>query len=86
MTAFLALYRGETVSGARLVALTADPTLVKDFAARLIADDPHPEDCGQPDLRLLGRGQDESVKKGRAANSPRHQTPHPGGFPHDTKG
>jgi hypothetical protein len=36
MTAFIALYRGETVSGAQLVALTADPVLVRDFGARLL--------------------------------------------------
>ncbi len=35
-TNFLALYRGETVSGARIVALSADPRLVRDFADRLL--------------------------------------------------
>ncbi len=35
-TSFLALYRGETVSGARIVALSADPQLVRDFATRLL--------------------------------------------------
>ena len=35
-TSFLALYRGETVSGARIVALSADPQLVRDFAGRLL--------------------------------------------------
>ncbi len=44
MTSFLALYRGETVSGARIVALSADPRLVRDFAARLLESPPerHP--------------------------------------------
>ena len=36
VTSFIALYRGETVSGARIVALIADPQLVRDFAARLL--------------------------------------------------
>ena len=40
MTSFLALYRGETVSGARIVALSADPQLVRDFAARLLESPP----------------------------------------------
>jgi hypothetical protein len=43
MTSFLALYRGETVSGARLVALSADPEMVRDFAARLVTDEPAEE-------------------------------------------
>jgi len=60
VTAFLALYRGETVSGARLVALTADPNLVKDFAARLVTDEPAPEEA-KPGLHLVGQDQDEGA-------------------------
>ncbi|MGH7641962.1 MAG: hypothetical protein ACRENX_02930 [Candidatus Dormibacteria bacterium] len=37
MTNFLALYRGPTVSEAALVAVSADPVVVGDFAARLLA-------------------------------------------------
>jgi hypothetical protein len=47
MTSFLALYQGETVSGARLVALTADPEMVRDFAARLVDEDLRPVDDRQ---------------------------------------
>ena len=36
MTTFLALYRGDSVSSAKLLALTADHELVRDFAARLL--------------------------------------------------
>ena len=46
-TSFLALYRGETVSGARIVALSADPQLVRDFAGRLLESSP--EQFEQPD-------------------------------------
>jgi hypothetical protein len=42
---FLALYTGESVNGAKLLALTAEPEIVRDFAARLLAE---PED-EQPD-------------------------------------
>ena len=42
MTSFIALYRGETVSGARIAALSADPQLVRDFAARLLESPPEP--------------------------------------------
>ncbi len=43
MSTFLALYRGETVGGAKLVAVSADPTIVTDFARRLLKDPPSPE-------------------------------------------
>lgn len=56
MTAFLALYKGETISGARIVALTADPGLVRDFAARLVSDE---DEERKPDLRLLERDRDD---------------------------
>lgn len=59
MTAFIALYRGETVSGARLIALTADPKMVKDFAAKLVADEP--EDETKPDLRLVEQDHDNGT-------------------------
>ena len=36
MTTFVALYRGETVASARLVAVTADPALVADVSSRLL--------------------------------------------------
>jgi hypothetical protein len=36
MTNFLALYRGDTVASSRIVALTADPQLVQDFATRFL--------------------------------------------------
>jgi len=43
VTSFIiALYRGETVSGARIVALSADRQLVRDFAARLLGSPPEP--------------------------------------------
>jgi hypothetical protein len=38
MASFLALYRGETIGAAKLVAATADPELVRDFADRLLTD------------------------------------------------
>ena len=38
MTTFLALYRGESVSVAKLLALTAEPTVVREFATRLLVE------------------------------------------------
>jgi hypothetical protein len=37
LTTFLALYRGESVATAKLLALTAEPELVRDFAERMLA-------------------------------------------------
>lgn len=43
--AFLALYRGDTVATAELIALSADPDLVRRFADELLEDDfPAPTD------------------------------------------
>jgi hypothetical protein len=44
MTNFIALYRGETVSGAQIVALSADPEIVQEFAARLLEGEPRPRE------------------------------------------
>jgi hypothetical protein len=38
MASFLALYRGETIGAAKLVATSADPEIVRGFADRLLAD------------------------------------------------
>ena len=37
-TTFLALYRGEQVAGSKLLALSADPALVAEFAERLLRE------------------------------------------------
>ena len=39
-SSFLALYRGPSIPQARLVAVSADPRLVSDFASRLLDDEP----------------------------------------------
>ncbi len=44
-TTFLALYRGESVGGSKLLALSADPALVQDFAARLLNEPEVEEDA-----------------------------------------
>jgi hypothetical protein len=61
VTSFIALYRGETVSGARLVALTADPMMVRDFADRLITGE-EDEDPRQ-DLHLVELHQPSNENK-----------------------
>ena len=65
-TSFLALYRGETVSGARIIALSADPAIVREFTARLLENNPRSrEELGPHDgderrqaLRVVRDGKD----------------------------
>ncbi len=60
MARFLVLYRGDTVSAAKLVALSAEPSLVGDFAARGLTK---PEEL-EPDpvLRELERGRRRALE------------------------
>ncbi len=60
MTSFLALYRGESINGAKMVAVTAEPRVVADFAARLLGEPEEPE----PDtaLRELERGRRRALE------------------------
>jgi hypothetical protein len=55
LTTFLALYRGDSVSSAKLLALTADHELVRDFAARLL-NKPIEGQNTDPVLKELERG------------------------------
>ena len=52
-TTFLALYRGESIGGSKLLALTADPKVVRDFAARILAE---PDQEVDPIIEELERG------------------------------
>ncbi len=51
MTTFLALYRGETIEAAELVAVSVDPALIQLAAAHTIAQMPQPDN--DPVLRVL---------------------------------
>jgi hypothetical protein len=55
LATFLALYRGESVSAAKLLALTAEPALVRDFAARLLEESVQTQDT-DPVLGELEQG------------------------------
>ncbi len=39
MTTFVAVYRGESVANARLLAVSSDPSLVDHFVAELVSED-----------------------------------------------
>jgi hypothetical protein len=60
MTTFLALYRGNTVAEARMVAVSADPDLVAIIATRLLeAPDRGGDD---PVVETLERSRREALK------------------------
>ncbi len=50
VTDFVALYRGPTVASSRLVAVTAEPELVRRFKAELLGE-PEPEATDEPEDR-----------------------------------
>ena len=41
MVTFIALYRGESVAHAEVLAVTADPEIIAEFAARLLRQPPN---------------------------------------------
>ena len=47
MSEFVALYRGRTVSGAELVAVSAEPRLVRRFFAELLGENEKSEVSGE---------------------------------------
>ena len=55
MASFIALYHGDTISSAELVATTADPELVRDFAERLLSIPGRQEPDGVLRELALGR-------------------------------
>jgi hypothetical protein len=58
-TTFLALYRGESVGGAKLLALTAEPEIVGEFA-RWLLDTPEAE--ADPVALELERGRRRALR------------------------
>jgi hypothetical protein len=59
MTTFVALYRGDTVADARLVAVSADPSLVSQIAAQLLEREAA---RGDPVLAPLERGRRATLR------------------------
>ena len=61
---FLALYRGESVSTAKLLAVTAEPEMVRDFASRLLKEPEAEEDVVSLELARGRRRALELVQRG----------------------
>ncbi len=62
------LYRGESISAAKLLALTADPQLVSDFATRMLEESDEREQDSV--MRELERGRRRALHlvQGEAGN------------------
>lgn len=60
MTNFIALYRGETVGSAKIIAVSADADLVADFAARMLHRQEETE--GDPVIRKLDAGRQQALR------------------------
>jgi hypothetical protein len=60
MPSFLSLYHGPSIAAARLIAATADPALVADFASRLLAE--QAELDPDPVLALLALGRQATLR------------------------
>jgi hypothetical protein len=60
-TTFLALYRGESIGRSKLLAVTADAKVVRDFAARLLAESPDEVDS-DPVLEELEQGRQRALR------------------------
>jgi len=61
LATFLALYRGDSVSAAKLLALSANPQVVSDFAARLLEETGR-EQYRDPVLKELEHGRQRALQ------------------------
>jgi len=63
MPSFLVLYRGENIPEARVVAVSADPTTVAEFADRLLHRPPDTKDPPDPVLLSIERGRRQALRR-----------------------
>ena len=60
MTTFVALYRGQTIAEAKLVAVSADPSIVAEVSSRILqAQDTESSD---PVIARVDRGKNEALR------------------------
>ena len=60
MQTFLAVYRGKTISDARMVAVTSDWAMIGDIVDRLLSRPIDPE--GDPALLAIDRGRTRALR------------------------
>ncbi len=62
MTSFLALYRGESIGAAKIVAVNANPKLVADFAGRMLKEPVEAEIARDPVLSSIDDGRRRALQ------------------------
>ncbi len=81
MGTFVALYRGRTIAESTIVAVSSDPALVADFAARLLQQPAQSEDTDDdPVLKCVEQGRRKALRTSHwrclmIAEAPREPTP-----------
>jgi hypothetical protein len=60
MTTFVAVYRGYTISDSRLIALSADPSLVADVTSRILQEQSGGD--GDPVIASVENGRREALR------------------------
>ncbi len=64
MSTFIALYRGPSVSEARLVAVSSDAGLIRDVATRLIGPSSEDDEAStDPVIRSIDQGKRSALKR-----------------------
>jgi hypothetical protein len=59
---FLALYRGESLQGASLVAVSTDPDLVAHVASVLLENSQPPDEPDDPAMHAIRRGRRKALR------------------------
>lgn len=62
MSSFLALYRGDSIGSSKLVAVSADPATVSEFAERLLRQPINAEREPDPVLLPIERGRRRALR------------------------
>ncbi len=65
MATILAVYRGDSIASARLIAATSNPDIVEDVATRLLCEPESRDEEDTPDVALmhLERGRRQALRR-----------------------
>jgi len=59
---FIAVYRGETIADARLIATSVDPALVAEVSSKLLADRAAADQSADPAIAAIERGRRSALR------------------------
>jgi hypothetical protein len=60
VTTFVAVYRGQTIAEAKLIAVSADPCLVAEVSSRILQA--HVDESRDPVIARVDRGKNEALR------------------------